>query len=291
MGKNQVVSGKTKNSLDLTIVIPCADDLLLTRCLDSIDEEVEIIVALNGATDAVRQLVIERHVNYCELPEKNLGAACDIGVRAAKTSSVLLMNSDCTFARGTIKRLAEALDHNMVARGRVIFGIRDPISRIIAKAREYAHTRPDRAYQPALAFRKEIIGLIGGYYFDSDIHWTEDADFSRRVKAAGIPIAFLPDAIVYHPPLSLQEDLRSAVRYGIGRRIAEEKRLVGTYPPFRPYPRKVMKAISDVARDKGLAVALYVHGPWLFAFSVGYLSQKLFRIHKPNVLVVHQQNR
>jgi|YNPMSStandDraft_1061717.scaffolds.fasta_scaffold09083_5 GT2 family glycosyltransferase len=289
MGKNQVTPGPSKKPLDLAIVIPCADDLRLTQCLDSIDEDVEIIVVLNGATDAIRQLVIERHVRYYELPKRNLGAACDVGVRVAKASSVLLMNSDCTFARGTIKCLAEALDHAMVARGRVVFGIRDPISRIIANARDYAHTRPDKAYQPPLAFRKEIIGLIGGYYFDPDIHWTEDADFSRRVKAAGVPIAFLPDAIVYHPALSLHEDLRSAVRYGIGRRIAEEKRLVGVHPPFRPYPRKIMKTFNDVAKEKGLAVALYVHGPWLFAFSVGYLAQKLFRIYNPSSPVVYQQ--
>lgn len=289
MGKRKMTSKLTEKSLDLAIVIPCADDLRLAQCLDSIDEDVEVIVALNGATDAVRQLVIERHIRYCELPSRNLGAACDMGVRATGAPCVLLMNSDCTFARGTIRRLAEALDHAMVARGRVVFEVRDPVSRIIAAARDYAHTRPDKAYQPALAFRKEIVGLIG-YYFDLDIHWTEDADFSRRVKAAAIPITFLPDAVVYHPPISLREDLRSAMRYGMGRRVAEEKELVGTYPPFRPYPRTIVRTFDDVAKKKGYVVPLYVCGPWNLAFSIGYLAQKLFHIYNPSRPGICQQH-
>lgn len=260
--------------LDIAVVIPCADDMRLLNCLNSIDENVEILIALNGATKAVYQLVQEKRLRYCELPDRNLGAACDVGVKAAHASSVLLMNSDCIFAPGTIRKLYEALSSSKVARGRVIFEVDDFLSRVVADARDFAYAHPDKAYQPALAFRKDVADSIGGYYFDGDIHWTEDADFSRRLKSAGIPVAYVSSAIVHHSPLSLKGDLRSAMRYGMGRRIAEEKRLVGTRPPYRPYPWRILALFQKITQAKGLFAAAYTCGPWTFAFSMGYLRQK-----------------
>jgi hypothetical protein len=66
----------------------------------------------------------------------------------------------------------------------------------------------------------------------------------------------------------------------MGRRVAEEKKLVGTYPPFRPYPKRITRTFKDASTRKGYAAAFYICGLWNLAFSVGYLAQKLFHIYK-----------
>jgi len=257
--------------MDISIIIPCADDIRLAKCIESIDEDVEVIVALNGATEEIKDLVRGYGVRSCEIPERNLGAACNEGIKVASSQNILLMNSDCIFRRGTIRLLYEGLRDHKVARGRVIFESKGFISKVIARAREYTTTDMVRAYQPALAFRKDIVEDIG-YYFDNDIHWTEDADFDRRIRRAGLEIKYIPDAIVYHPPLTIWTDLRSACRYGIGRRIAEEKKLVDTHPPFRLSLGLIFSQFADAKNKKGIWTAIYLT-VWILAFGFGYYMQ------------------
>lgn len=41
--------------LNLSIVIPAYNDIRLGKCLKSIDENVEVVVVLNGATEEVKK--------------------------------------------------------------------------------------------------------------------------------------------------------------------------------------------------------------------------------------------
>ena len=80
--------------MDISIIIPCADDIRLAECIESIDENVEVIVSLNGATEEIRGIVRRFGVQACEIPERNLGAACNEGIKVASSQNILLMNSD-----------------------------------------------------------------------------------------------------------------------------------------------------------------------------------------------------
>lgn len=256
--------------LDLSVIIPCADDLRIARCLDSIDESVEVIVALNGATEDIRQIVARySQLSILEIYERNLGKACDLAIHASKSSSVVLMNSDCVFGKGTIRKLSEILSKTLLVKCDVVFQHSNWTSRIIADSRDFGYKRPDKAYQPGVGFRKEIIEKIG-YYFNHEVKWAEDADFSRRVVLAGIPIIADYSVKIYHPPVSVITDLKSAFRTGEGRCRSELLKLAGIEANYRFTPAGAWKFFRRVKSKKSFAVAAYLATLWSLAFYSGY---------------------
>jgi glycosyltransferase involved in cell wall biosynthesis len=260
-----------KNRLPISIIIPVADDLRVGKCIESIDEEVEIVVVLNGATSEVKNLIKNYKVKTCFLQERNLSAALNAGIKCATFDNVLFMDSDCTFRKGTIMLLYNGLQGFKLAKGKVIFESTNLWNRIFARAREYTTSDKLSAYKPPLAMKKSIIKDIG-YYFDEDIHWTEDADLDRRVKEKRISIHFIPEAIIYHPPVTLFGDLRSAFRYGIGKRIRKEKgktKGLGTF----------FFSTFDIIKKKGILTALYMLF-WNLSYCAGYFYQFLFDPYK-----------
>lgn len=256
--------------MDLSILIPCADDLRIAACIDSIDENVQIVIALNGASNQVKSLLARYPVTVCEISQRNIGAALNRGIAAASFERILKSDSDCTFDRGAIRILYEALDDAEIAKGRMVFTFTDPLSKIISRAREYTTADQLKTYPP-LAFHKSLVEKVG-YYFDEDIHWTEDADLNRRVRAAGIQIRYVPEATVYHAPLNILTDLGSAFSYGQGRRIAERKKLTGISSPYQLTLRVLTELFADARRKKGVQTAWYLV-IWQIAFSLGYYSR------------------
>ncbi len=251
--------------LPLTIVIPCADDVRIRYCLESIDEDVEVLVVLNGSTRDVTDIVKNYKVRTVKIRERNLSKALNIGIEKASNPNVILMDSDCKFERGAIKRLFEGLQGNYVAKGKVVFQSNNFISKTIAKVREYSYYYPPKPYNPFLAISKDIKKFIGNYYFDESIHWTEDADLNARLKDTGIKVNYVFSARVFHPPLSLKHDLRSAIRYGIGKRIRVEKEVsngIGTH----------FGKIFDIGFKKGLLASFY-YLVWNCFYLFGYIYQ------------------
>ena len=193
--------------------------------------------------------------------------ALNAGIEAATHDKVLLIDSDCQLTATAIRGICEGLEGYDFCKGKVIFDNDDFASSIISEARDYTNFNVPKTYNPFLGLRKSVAPKVGGYIFDSDIHWTEDADLNSRVKAAGISVNYLPNAVAIHPPLTLKQDLRSAFRYGIGKRIRVEKRTskgIGNY----------FSRLPDVARKKGVLTALYM-GIWSVLYTSGYVYQIL----------------
>lgn len=256
---------KNNNKLSLSIVIPCADDIRIKHCLNSIDEKVEIVVVLNGATKEILNIVNSYDVKVVEIKEKNLSRALNIGIKEARNPNIILIDSDCRFEKGAIKKLFRGLREHYIAKGEVVFESNNLISETIAKVREYAYYDPPKPYNPFLAIRKSLKQLVGDYYFDEKIHWTEDADLNARLKKAGVEVNYVFSARVFHPPLSLRHDLRSAFRYGIGKRIRVEKKVSGgTGTHFLK--------ILDVGIKKGFLASFY-YFVWNCSYLFGYLYQ------------------
>jgi len=253
------------NPLPLTVVIPCADDTRIKDCLDSIDENVEIIVVLNDPSKKVIDIVDSSEVRKVKIRERNLPKALNIGIEKATNPNVILMDSDCRFESGAIKKLLKGLQKYYIAKGKVIFQSHNFLSRIIAKAREYSYYEPPKPYNPFLGIKKSIKKHIGGYYFDETIHWTEDADLNTRLKKAKVKINYVFSARVFHPPLTLKHDLRSAFRYGIGKRIRVEKGVsdgIGTH----------FGKVLDVVIKKGVLVGIY-YAIWNCLYLLGFIYQ------------------
>lgn len=255
----------SKSKLALSIVIPCATDVRIADCLNSIDENVEVVVALNGPSKEVVKIVNKYHVKVLVLPERNLPRSLNAGIEKASNQKIILMDSDCVFHPRAIRKMYLALENHMVAKGTVIFKHHNLTSLAISKVRDYTNADTVKAYNPFLGLRKDIKKFVGGFIFDDGIYWTEDADLNKRIVAAGMKIKSVPDATAYHPALTLKQDLSSAFKYGIGKRIRVEKKTAkGIGSNF--------SKIFDLGRKKGILSATYFFF-WNCFYTAGYYYQ------------------
>lgn len=273
--------------MPVSVVIPVSDDPRIFDCLGSIDEEVEIVLVLNRPTSQINNIVGSLnhridHLVRIEIPERCLGNAYNVGIEASSQPVVILIDSDCVFDPGAIRRLYKGTRRAPLCKGKVTFQREGLISRIVAEAREH-HTGDLRnAYSPPLAMRKGVDSLMGGAYFDNDLAWCEDHEFDQRVSAYGVPIYFDDAATVRHPSLTARRDLKSAYRYGSGYRVGIRK---GAIRPNWIYGgrRTVIGSVAidivrfaaspqyfaSIARKKSLQVAVYM-AFWMLAFAAGY---------------------
>lgn len=258
--------------LDLSIIITAVNDIKIKKCLESIDENLEIIVVLDCATENVKKIVESfKKTKTIEICERNLGLSRDLAIRKSRYDKILLMDSDCTFEKRCIEKVYKNLKKFEIVKCNVIFDYTNPIGKIISKFREYTTSDQINTFAPGIAFDKNISKKIGGYYFDKDIHWVEDSELNNRVKKADIKIKFLSEAKIHHSPLSLQQDLRSAFRYGCGKRIGVEKRIMSGVGSF-------LKFVPDIIHKKGLLTGLYAI-LWSAFYCSGYFLQAILDIY------------
>lgn len=254
-----------KSKLKISVVIPCSTDIKIKGCIESIDENVEIVVVLNGASKEVEEIVKKLKVKIVSLKEPNLSNALNNGIKNSAHDKVIFIDSDCRFKKGSIRKVYEALKENLIVKGKVVFEYKDLYSKIVADTRDYINYNNPKPYNPFLAIDKKIKNYTEGYYFDSQIHWTEDADFYSRLKKSNVKVHYLFSAKAYHPPLTFIQDLRSAFRYGIGKRIRVEKdnaNGIGTH----------FSDIFDIADKKDLLAGIY-YSLWNISYTLGYFYQ------------------
>lgn len=276
--------------MDMSIVIPVKDDIRIKECVTSIDEEVEIVIVLNTPSDEVREYVGSLDITVEEIDENNLSHAYNVGIETSFSNNILLMDSDCTFDQSTLRKLYGGLEKAPISKGRVNFASNSLMGRVIALSREYHVSDIVNAYSPPLAFKKDIRDVLGGHFFDEDLHWTEDHEFNQRVQRAGLEIHYDSSATIQHGELTAKSDLRSAFRYGTGYFEGVKK---GVTEPCLMYGgrRSILKSIAydiqraavlpllfaDVTRKKGFLPAIFMSA-WMVTFSAGYYAQGLFNI-------------
>ncbi|HEX5116529.1 MAG TPA: glycosyltransferase family A protein [Pseudonocardiaceae bacterium] len=236
-----------------SIVIPVKDDPLIIRCLESVDEHVEVVVVTNGSTPAFLELLgsFDKYpIEIVSLDEPGIGAAFNAGAEKASGDFILLMDSDCVFTPGSIRALATGLGSGDFSRGRTVFSSHNWATRMTARTREYTEdalrTGRPNAYSPPLLYRKDVIRKMGDYHFDSRLAWREDRDFELRRRAAGLPISFVPEGTVIHKPLSFKADLASVRSYGAGQHKGE---VLGFFPKvaLRHEFAKTLRAVVRIA--------------------------------------------
>lgn len=281
--------------INLSVIIPVRDDPLISRCIDSIDAPVESVIVLNTPSEQVRaiseELSLKKGTIVTEIARNNLAEAYNAGIAASSRDNILLMNSDCTFDPGTISKLYIGLEKEFIAKGKPRPTITNLESLVVAKSRDYHCGDLKNAYSPPLAFRKSISELIGGYYYNPSVPWTEDHEFNQRVQDAGLNIYYDPSATIQHAPLDIKTDLRSAFRYGAGQyegikndatkpdwRYGGSKTILGSvaFDIARAFSLPVL--FVDVLLKKGFLPAVYMSTLWTGAFTYGYYSQALSNV-------------
>jgi GT2 family glycosyltransferase len=267
---------------NLSIVIPVRDDLKIRRCLESIDDaRAEPLVVLNRATNVVRDIVRKSGVSFIELGDAGGPRACEKGIWEAKHDNVLLMDSDCVFRKGTIEKFIHSIGEAPFVRGRVVFAHYTRPQSIVAAVRTIHTNATSIVGKVPLMLNREVVSKVGGYFFDSRLSWTEDYDLTQRIRAAGLPVKNIHEAIIVHEPLSFYRDLLSSYSYGKGHFEGEHLGLAG-YGQLRINLSKTrLSSYSNLYHKAGIAVAIYA---FIFHSVMVYSYQKSRRMErKPRV--------
>jgi len=274
--------------MNVSVLIPVSSDLRISDCVRSIDENIELVISLNRPTKELKSLVKKMaenpekfcakklKVKICVISYLSIAGAYNNGIRHSSNDLILLMDSDCVFSPGCIRKLYHRLDTNKLSKGKVNFLFTNRLNQLLARAREFHTSDFINAYSPPLLFNKDIIDDIKGYYFHPRLCWMEDGEFDCRVKEAKLKISYDPTAIVEHCPLILSKDLINALWYGVGRRISFDLGLVekpsGFIQSINNYFVKGWKA-------KGFLVGAYLLF-WKYIQLIGYYSQGVLKIRK-----------
>ncbi|WP_273130511.1 glycosyltransferase [Bacillus weihaiensis] len=268
--------------LPISIVIAVADDTRISKCLDSIDEECEVVVVANGATKEVVDILStyseKMKLKLIELDVRNLSKSRDVGIKAASYNNIILMDSDCVFLKGTIKRFYELIEikGHKIVNGFIEFKATTVGSKLVKNSRDYLNSISNTGYAfaPCLGLKKDLVNEIGGYYFDHSIKWVEDAELNVRLKKNKILIFDAPEAIIEHCSIPLKKDLRAAFNYGTGKRIGVRKGIMRGVGAF-------WSDIPKIFIKKGLFTSIYMIC-WNICYTFGYYLQPILKNEEGN---------
>lgn len=276
--------------MKVSVLIPDHNDLRIIDCINSIDEDVEVVISLNKPTRELEKLTKQicqgkyqnEHkldIKVCSIDYPSIAGAYNNGIKNAKYNDILLMDSDCVFKEGCIKQLYNNYKGNLLSKGKVVFSSNSWITAVVARAREYHTSDKVSAYSPPLLFKKEIVKYIGGHYFHPNLCWLEDSEFDKRVQDANLKISYDLTANVIHPSLTPCTDLKSAFWYGVGKNIGVK---LGIHEKPTGILGSIKKYIVEGSKAKGVASGIYLFC-WKMSLLTGYLFQGLFKIRGDGV--------
>ena len=184
------------------------------------DASVEIVAVNNGSTDGTAELLRAETANQNRFPLRVLsqpqpGKANALNLALAQSNGELLMilDDDVSVDAMCLVRHVEAYRSTGFAamQGRVLPG-RDPDGRRADVSRLSEYNIPLIDYGDEIreirgltgtnmSFKREVLEAIGG--FDSRLGpgaagFSEDTEYSIRIRKAGFKIGYTPHAIVYH---------------------------------------------------------------------------------------------
>ena len=225
------------------------DSLQLSTSLD--DTELEIIVINNHSTDATWPGLIEASpekrfpIRVIEQSKRGKSWALNLGLRQATGSVFLLLDDDVIVEQSCIGEHVSAYKTTIfdAVQGKVLPG-RDPEGRPadMSRLREYNIPIVDHGNASCgihgftgtnISFKREVFETVG--LFDTRLGpgasgFSEDTEYSRRIRQAGFKIGYLPTAIVYHElnPERYGSSYNRQVQYrkGFSRSIYREQSLI-----------------------------------------------------------------
>ncbi|HEX8104726.1 MAG TPA: glycosyltransferase [Solirubrobacteraceae bacterium] len=232
-----------------------ADELIVV--LDGADRTLERILATERRGLPLR---VQRH------PEpRGPAAARNTGWRAARHPLIAFTDDDCEPAPGWLAALREAASPDAVVQGRVV-----PHPQEREKLGPFARTLVVEAAGPwfqtaNIRYPRALLEQLGGFDEGYRHPAGEDTDLGWRAYEAGAPVAFAPDAVVWHAvhPLGVRGCIRGAARW------ASAVGVVRRHPGIRAHlPRRIFWKPSHerlVLAAAGLALARPTRGAALLA--------------------------
>lgn len=196
----------------VSVIIPHRDALDdLDRCLCSLEaqdfpaDRYEIIVADNGSTCGPEAVVdrVAGRARVVSIPTPGAGPARNGGVEAATGELLAFIDSDCVADPGWLSAGVAALASCDVAGGAMRVLVDGDRPRNAAEAFELVFAFDNRDYVERMGFsvtanlfvRRVDFRRVGG--FRTGV--SEDQEWCWRARAAGLRLAYAPEALVGHP--------------------------------------------------------------------------------------------
>lgn len=206
-----------------TIIIPNWNGLkFMEPCFEALRKQTlkdfKVLVVDNGSSDGSVEWLKEHDIPSIFL-EENTGftGAVNVGIKAAHTPYVILLNNDTTVDERYVERMEKA-----ISRSETIFSVSPKIIQMYEPdlmddagdmysvlgwayqrgvgRQEKLYNRPSRVFAAcacAAIYRREVFEKIG--YFDPmHFAYLEDIDVGYRAKLYGYDNIYCPDAVVYH---------------------------------------------------------------------------------------------
>jgi glycosyltransferase involved in cell wall biosynthesis len=261
--------------MNLSILVRCSDDIRLIRCLDSIDVPCQVVVAITPNPELQKELEM-RGITYALSPKGNPAATTLAGLKYCHSSNVLLIDCDCVFLPGAIKRMYALAQSADIVRPSIEFEATDLSSYATRLARDFQYTYFGFIYEPGLLLKlNHVLPLIGGYLFTPFAPFTPDGELDYRLRQVKISkelkIATDCERTLIHAALSFTKHLLSYWRYG----FSEASRMVYLKQPvffsviagmayrYRmawshryPFPTGILIAICDICYITSMLVHL-----------------------------------
>lgn len=211
---------------EVSVVIPNYNGMeYIDDCINALKAQkdeisFDMIVVDNHSTDGSRELVQKKHqeVELISLDE-NYGfcKAVNVGIKAAKTPYVILLNNDTKVLKGFVKNLYDSINKNnnifsvssMMIQAKKKEWIDDAGDYYCALGWAFARgkDKPVEQYEKsceitaacagAAIYRKQVFETIG-YFDETHFAYLEDIDVGYRARLYGYKNLYEPKAKVYH---------------------------------------------------------------------------------------------
>ncbi|HEX9637085.1 MAG TPA: glycosyltransferase family 2 protein [Acidobacteriota bacterium] len=255
----------------------------LAACLESLaglrypPDRFEVLVVRDGPAresapigrGSVRRLSVSWH----EAPRGGPSRARNFGLERAGAELVAFTDDDCRPRPDWLERLAQALalQPDRAVGGAIVNGVPEALcacaSQLLLDAfmrRQNAGAAGARFLSSSnLALPAELLRAAGSFDPRFDDAAGEDRELCARLRDRGVPLTFVPDAVVeHHPELSLAGFLRQQERYGrAARRLRRLRVRSGREPiPWQP-PRwaDLLRGLRPEARGgRALLIAALI---------------------------------
>lgn len=211
---------------EVTVVIPNYNGIAyIDKCIKALQAQkkapaFDIIVVDNNSTDGSKELVKEKYKEVHLIPlDDNYGfcKAVNVGIKAAKTQFVILLNNDTQVQENFVAALYERIrqKHTIFSVSSMMIQAKNPA--LIDDAGDYycalgwafargkdksvkEYEKPceiTAACAGAAIYRKQVFEAIG-YFDEAHFAYLEDIDVGYRARLYGYHNVYEPKAKVYH---------------------------------------------------------------------------------------------
>ncbi len=191
------------------IIVSFNSDHIIHKCINSIDEEIEIIVIDNSNNPIFKKYIEDKHKNVrCILSEENIGmgAGNNIGIRNTNKDFALILNPDVILEKDAITQIINAskIIDNFSVIAPILDKVKYPNYKLDSKKNhKFDLTKPFKVESvdgySMLLNLKRLKQLVNFDFFDENFFlYLENDDFCKRLQLMDENIFVVPKSRIYH---------------------------------------------------------------------------------------------